>query len=986
MGNYEQLKSAIAAVIKTNGNNEITGALLQQVLIGMTSQIGANMTFRGIATPATQPATPDQNCFYMATESGVYSNFDGQELDGTKLAIFFNSSGAWRSWLMPIVDFTFDNTPTEDSTNPVTSDGIFKALMQHDDIIFFADVNGTKYEVEYVWNPRVQDWDELMSDTPLEINAGKIYIDHISFDMFTSPYVGAWIQLNALQTATYSGTIMTEQTAIAPTGTISKLANNVTKTYDLPAESGTLARKEETLPNKTYAPLEFSGLGRKYLQKNIVSDKNVLTQAMVSESNTEFVVQYDYDLNDPNGENPIIIPANCALKFEGGSIKNGKIVFRNTSLESCKECFGDDLVIEGKVLQEASPEWFTGSDADKIERAINAFSVVKLAARNYYIDRQIVLNRSFKLSGSAFADRYGLVGVNGNWDLSSTRLITTTAFNATATAEFTPSIFKVEMNNHSVSIEIDGVSFRGLDKVGYALEICTQGGPSMPVIIHNCKASHFDHVIDINKGSYTGTESTNAFIMAVNGCTMTGNNWCICANSLSSLMNADIKNNVLEANTYGAFYSVGEADSQTGVRLSNARSWINFENNSLETSTNPITIEGSDKTTIRIVGNYFEYVSIGETIKIAGRDIDRRVNVIAEGNRVTWGGVKLNCEYANLHCSCNTDEDFTLELKDVYYEGDTPTKLSKAVNVFFKENPANSSDYMELTHYYPVKNGVQDGNYVKMLPSNSWETEELLGEQEFDAGTYRFITKLANPNSTRFEVAFGDFAETSDYLIKSRLCYFVTDLKLESASTTTLGMKWWTSSVNPAYIGDCVIAKLPSNNAYLVPQLPLDAINVECGNITTGKYIGLQIYDTSLEKTIVWNGVAWVNVDGSDVNEQDNVIDDKVLRFTDADGYIVVKIDKNGVHSVKDKDAVACMVLSESYYPTAAPTRDGSGNITNASVMFETGVSGTLDITYTNGYSTEIEVAYGNNNYDITITRDANNRVETVSVVEVVQS
>ena len=241
MGNYEQLKSAIAAVIKTNGNNEITGALLQQVLIGMTSQIGANMTFRGIATPATQPATPDQNCFYMATERGTYSNFDGQELDGTKLAIFFNSSGAWRSWLMPIVDFTFDNTPTEDSTNPVTSDGIFKALMQHDDMIFFSDVNGTKYEVEYVWNPRVQDWDEVISDTPLEINPGKIYINHISFDMFTSPYAGAWIQLNAMQTATYSGTIMTEQTAIAPTGVISKMANNVTTTYDLPSESGTLA-------------------------------------------------------------------------------------------------------------------------------------------------------------------------------------------------------------------------------------------------------------------------------------------------------------------------------------------------------------------------------------------------------------------------------------------------------------------------------------------------------------------------------------------------------------------------------------------------------------------------------------------------------------------------------------------------------------------------------------------------------------------------
>ena len=34
--------------------------------------------------------------------------------------------------------------------------------------------------------------------------------------------------------------------------------------------SSTLARREETLPNKTYEPAEFSGLGRKYLQKTLL--------------------------------------------------------------------------------------------------------------------------------------------------------------------------------------------------------------------------------------------------------------------------------------------------------------------------------------------------------------------------------------------------------------------------------------------------------------------------------------------------------------------------------------------------------------------------------------------------------------------------------------------------------------------------------------------------------------------------------------------
>ena len=41
MGNYEQLKAAIAAVIKQNGNNEITGDLLQNTLTTIVSNVGS---------------------------------------------------------------------------------------------------------------------------------------------------------------------------------------------------------------------------------------------------------------------------------------------------------------------------------------------------------------------------------------------------------------------------------------------------------------------------------------------------------------------------------------------------------------------------------------------------------------------------------------------------------------------------------------------------------------------------------------------------------------------------------------------------------------------------------------------------------------------------------------------------------------------------------------------------------------------------------
>ena len=94
MGNYEELKAAVASVIKANGNQEITGQVLQNTLTTLISQIGVNATFAGIATPSTAPRTPDQNVFYIAGQSGTYPNFNAIVLDN-EIAILSNKSGTW---------------------------------------------------------------------------------------------------------------------------------------------------------------------------------------------------------------------------------------------------------------------------------------------------------------------------------------------------------------------------------------------------------------------------------------------------------------------------------------------------------------------------------------------------------------------------------------------------------------------------------------------------------------------------------------------------------------------------------------------------------------------------------------------------------------------------------------------------------------------------------------------------------------------------
>ena len=94
MGNYEQLKKAVADVIKTNGNQEITGDLLQDTLLTIVSQIGDNATFAGVANLSTNPGTPDQNVFWIASYSGTYPNFNALDVNDT-ICIFTNKNGGW---------------------------------------------------------------------------------------------------------------------------------------------------------------------------------------------------------------------------------------------------------------------------------------------------------------------------------------------------------------------------------------------------------------------------------------------------------------------------------------------------------------------------------------------------------------------------------------------------------------------------------------------------------------------------------------------------------------------------------------------------------------------------------------------------------------------------------------------------------------------------------------------------------------------------
>lgn len=121
---YNQLKTDIAAVIRTNGNEEITGEVLQYVLLMMVSALGKDFQFAGKATPETEIGTPDENAAWLVG-AGTYNNFGDVPftVDENELGIVM-FDGSFTNQKVTI-GRKVDDTITQNGTNPVEGQAIY---------------------------------------------------------------------------------------------------------------------------------------------------------------------------------------------------------------------------------------------------------------------------------------------------------------------------------------------------------------------------------------------------------------------------------------------------------------------------------------------------------------------------------------------------------------------------------------------------------------------------------------------------------------------------------------------------------------------------------------------------------------------------------------------------------------------------------------------------------------------------------------------
>ena len=94
MSNYSSLKTTINANVKTNGNQEITGSIMNTVLLQMVDILGAGFQYMGVANESTNPGTPDNRVAYLAGP-GSYPHFGNGFIPDECVGVF-TYDGEWR--------------------------------------------------------------------------------------------------------------------------------------------------------------------------------------------------------------------------------------------------------------------------------------------------------------------------------------------------------------------------------------------------------------------------------------------------------------------------------------------------------------------------------------------------------------------------------------------------------------------------------------------------------------------------------------------------------------------------------------------------------------------------------------------------------------------------------------------------------------------------------------------------------------------------
>ena len=230
---------------------------------------------------------------------------------------------------------------------------------------------------------------EILADRAYKDHLGNIIADeYITRDTLTEEIIDI---TNQQVTDLKPGSVQPEDLSEAV-----KQMIGCKKITNLPDEEDITVTEDNTLKfkDREYSPKDYSGMGKKILRKHYIDGVNTLTQHMINKPNTIYVIRYDYCLQGQTIE----IPENCVLEFDGGSLRNGAIIFNHNKLIGEVKIFTD---VEGTITNNfLYPEMF-GAIGDGVTNDYHSISrMLKLKISKVTLGK----NKTYKIDGA----QYGL--------------------------------------------------------------------------------------------------------------------------------------------------------------------------------------------------------------------------------------------------------------------------------------------------------------------------------------------------------------------------------------------------------------------------------------------------------------------------------------------------------------------------------------------------------------------------------------------------
>lgn len=569
--------------------------------------------------------------------------------------------------------------------------------------------------------------------------------------------------------------------------------------------------------------------------------RNILTPIMMNQTNTIYVIRYDFDLN---GET-IEMQEGCTLKFEGGCFKNGILKGNNTHIVESKAQLFDSIILRGSfdvpflyydnfgVIANAEVQ----NNSDIINNT-NDFikstniNTLTFASSLYYINKQIVIELNPR------EETLNMIGhsvtIKATESFSEDYLL---CINYTSFATTTRTIIKGLTLNCNVLTGGINIPNGNCIKI-YNVDITNVGVSKKGIMIRSGNELHFAN------SRITGNNKGNCFGICFHTSDCCADNIVMIDvrtaiyQSGSSNIYSDIhawisnpqnfhRSEFLLIGGGAAYLDRCSCDTYQIAIYSINNPYISFTNSIFFQNTNVVTASGQTSASIIIAENLKAFYSF-TGCNMPSYDFQHFSNNDTE--------IKKYCNFIGSNI-LGTYYPFTgtpyasyNDHSGVYIDGIVSSNTIRAI---------------------PKQIGASNGHLYRFFNINNWMGQSYNFFCEWYGKPIFFMVSCLNGN-IRVRSIFGN--PPVKFYTKDGLFYIYCP-KVENTPYNVL--------LAVGAFGLTDMGEKTPDDSYT--EITCDKIIGNSTERPSKVSEGYEYYDTTLKKKILWNGTAWVNMDGTEL-------------------------------------------------------------------------------------------------------------------------